>query len=431
MKDSGFVYKWINIKNGNWYVGSHKGKISDKYTGGGIAFNHAVNKYGILNFKREIIYEGFDFRNQEEIILNKLDAAKDRLSYNLKNEAFGGTFPGELNGMYGKHHSNKTKNLIRKHSNMKTKEGKLKHSILMTGKGNPMFGKHHDEFTKEKIKNTFRRKKETWGFLKSPKHHRSIFYNIYANLKRFGKEISPRGQKTLEIENFSVVFPPYVRFCNFKSRKLNLNYIKKEFLWYLKGNMHDLSIVKHAKLWEKFISKGNIIHSNYGQYIFGKDNQFDYIIETLKGDKDSRRASIIILQPKHTIFGDLTDVPCTYGLNFRIRNDELNMTVKMRSQDSYFGLASDIPSFSFIHEMLYISLKDIYLNLKYGKYFHFVESFHIYERHFKFLKELKKSTRYALVLCPKILNKEEVDYLRKLNFNNIPEEFEFSKWLNT
>jgi len=427
----GFVYKLKNKINGMYYIGSHKGDINSKYIGSGLVFRSAMKKYGICNFEREILYIGENYREEEKNILTNLNAALDKNSYNLKNEALGGTFFKERNGMFKKHHSEETKILISKHSNMKTPAGKLKHSKIMAGKGNPMFGKNHDEFTKQKIRNTMKAKKENWSFLNTPKHHRSIFYNIYAKLRRFGSEISPRNQKTIEIENFNMVFPPYVRFCNFESRKLKIDYIKRETLWYLRANKYDLSIIEHAKMWENFVDEGGIIHSNYGQYIWGEQNQFDRVVKTLIEDKDSRRAIITILQPYHTEKEKLVDVPCTYGLSFRIRENELKMTVKMRSQDSYFGLASDIPIFSFIHEMIYINLKEVYPDLIYGEYHHFVESFHIYEKHFNFLYNLKKSSRYSLILCPKISSKAEVDFLRKLDYSNIPEQYKFTKWLTT
>jgi thymidylate synthase len=259
--------------------------------------------------------------------------------------------------------------------------------------------------------------------------HRDTFYQLYKTLKKNGQYVSPRGQKTIEIENFNAVFPPYVRFCNFESRKFNLNYVKKEFLWYLKGDKYDTSIAQHAKLWNSFIDSEGVIQSNYGQYIFGQLNQFQYVLDELTRDPDSRRASIVILQPYHTLETKLIDVPCTYGLNFRIRNNKLNMTVKMRSNDAYFGLASDVPIFSFIHEMLFVCLRENNPQLEYGNYHHFVESFHIYERHFEFLNNLNEESKYSLIDCPEIQNAEEVEFLRKLDFSSVPSDFKFTKWL--
>jgi len=254
------------------------------------------------------------------------------------------------------------------------------------------------------------------------------FKNIFENLKEFGSICSPRGMKIIELENFTYEFPPYVRFCNFKSRKLNLQYIKDEFKWYLKGDLHDLSITEKAKMWKALVTPGGTINSNYGHYIFGMGN-FYRVAQGLIKDKDSRRESITILDNTHC-FSNPSDLPCTYSLNFRIRNNRLNMSVCMRSQDSIYGMGNDAPCFSFIHEMLYVYLKDTYKDLKYGNYFHYANSFHIYERHFEMLKKITGEDEYISINCPEISCKEEVEFLIKHDFTNIPENFEFTKWLN-
>lgn len=328
------------------------------------------------------------------------------------------------------------------------------HSKKMIGDNNPMFGvqKTHDSI--EKYKNTQLLKQEKWGFLGSVKHHRTQFLKVLSEIARYGLTTSARSLKTVEIENFKYCLSPYVRFCNFGARKLNINYIKKEFLWYLRGDRFDLSILEHAKMWNNLIQADNGINSNYGQYIFNKDcDQFNRVFEILKNDKDSRRATIIILQPKH-VLTETTDQPCTYCIRFSIRDNKLGMTVHMRSQDAIFGMGNDAPCFSFIHEMLFVKLRDVYPELEYGIYTHFADSLHVYERHFEMLNDIvnidvmkeerifrrrktnsEKRTKsvgagvYYPVLCPKIKSSEEVDFLIAGNFQNIPEDFEFSKWL--
>jgi len=262
--------------------------------------------------------------------------------------------------------------------------------------------------------------------------HRNTFYKMYKDIADNGKTVSPRGQKTLEIENYGFYIPKYVRFCNFDIRKLNVDYIKREFLWYLNGDKYDTSIAEHAKLWKSFINKDGVINSNYGQYIFGDENQFENAYNQLADDKDSRRAVIAILQLKHLQEVDAVDIPCTIGISFRIRDNKLNMTVKMRSNDSYYGVASDVPIFSFIHEMMYVKLKEIYSELEYGQYYHFAESFHIYERHFKFLDDVvNNKAEFSVVECPRIHSAGEVDYLinNLYRLSGTPKEYKFTKWL--
>lgn len=253
------------------------------------------------------------------------------------------------------------------------------------------------------------------------------FLKILTKLKKQGKETNPRGLKIIECENFNYKLGKYIRFMNFDSRKLNINYIKKEFLWYLKGDKFDTSITEHASMWKKLINKDGSINSNYGQYIFS-NKMFFSVINELKKDKDSRRASIMILKNSH--YNKKTnDIPCTYSINFRIREDKLNMTVRMRSQDAIYGMGNDAPCFSFLHEMIFVYLKHYYKNLKYGYYYHSCDSFHVYERHFDMLNKIINNDNFTKINCPKILNIEEVIFLINCDYSVVPNKFKFTRWL--
>jgi len=261
--------------------------------------------------------------------------------------------------------------------------------------------------------------------------HENAFREIYKDVRILGTEVSPRGSKCIEICNYNYILPPYVRFANFKSRKLSLSYIKKEFLWYLRGDKYDTSICKDASLWKTLINRDGSINSNYGQYVFGTMNQFNNVVEMLCDDKDSRRASIMILGAHH-LLSKTKDYPCTYCINFRIRNNRLDMTVRMRSQDAIYGMGNDAPTFSFIHEMMYVTLRDkFYSDLEYGNYHHSADSFHVYEKHYDMLENIAKEDEYMEVDCPKISSYIEAEMLRTCDYNDIPENFKFIKWLTT
>jgi len=252
--------------------------------------------------------------------------------------------------------------------------------------------------------------------------------SVYNTLKDSGTISKPRGLKVLELENFGFNLKPYERFINFPSRKLSLKYIKNEFLWYLKGDRFDTSITTHASMWKSLINKDGSINSNYGQYIFS-DGSFTRVAHILKEDKDSRRAHIAILTNDH-LRSYTKDYPCTLGINFRIRDNKLNMSVMMRSNDAIYGLGNDLPAFSFLHEMMYMQLKEIYTDLKYGLYYHFANSFHIYEKHFEMLDNILKEENKQID-CPKIESHREVYFLMHGDFNRIPSNYKFTKWLNS
>jgi len=257
--------------------------------------------------------------------------------------------------------------------------------------------------------------------------HKQVFDGIFERVANQGKPVRPRGLLISEVENFTYELPPYVRFQNYKCRKLNVAYTKKEVLWYIKGDKFDASICQHAKMWGEIINKDGSINSNYGQYIF-HTNQFDNVVMTLTKDKDSRRASMVILDREH-LFADTKDVPCTYALNFRIRDNAVNMSVHMRSQDAIYGMGNDAPAFSIIHEMVFNALKRAYPDVKYGTYFHVADSFHVYEKHFGMLSKIVSGNEYELVECPPISGPDEVEFLRALKFDKVPEEYAFVNWL--
>ncbi len=164
-EDQGFVYLWINDINSNWYIGSHKGTTDDGYIGSGIHFKKAIEKYGIENFTRCIIYEGSEYREQEQIYLDLLDAANCCISYNLTNVVGLGPI------MQGRNHTEESKekmriaNTGRKH----TEETKKKISdSALKGKDHPWYGKGGTE--EERKINSERQK----GKKLSPSHRENV-----------------------------------------------------------------------------------------------------------------------------------------------------------------------------------------------------------------------------------------------------------------
>ena len=92
-----FVYKWINKKTGEWYIGYHKGHIDDGYISSGKYF---LEKYseGPEDFERIILAKGKmeDMYNYETNLLVELNAKDNILSYNRHNNNFPFLSPDEL-----------------------------------------------------------------------------------------------------------------------------------------------------------------------------------------------------------------------------------------------------------------------------------------------------------------------------------------------
>ena len=215
----------------------------------------------------------------------------------------------------------------------------------------------------------------------------TAYLTAYSEVLHHGRVIAPRGQECLEVCDYKLVLNmKYSVLTSFDARKLNLNYAKQEFLWYLRGNRRDQSIEQYATMWAKIRQEDGGYNSNYGQYIFNK--QFNFVVDELVQDPFSRRASIVLLNSDH-LYHENTDVVCTYSMNFRIRNNQLDMTVMMRSNDVIFGLTNDAFCFTMVYRMVFAALRDKGMDdLQLGEYTHIANSLHVYKRHFEMIKDI-------------------------------------------
>lgn len=215
------------------------------------------------------------------------------------------------------------------------------------------------------------------------------FKKMYRDLYERGKTQISDKCHTIELLNYAIEVPAYDYLTSFADRKLNLDYCKAEWAWYLRGDRYDTSIEDHATLWKKIKCADGGFNSNYGQYIFGED-QFEWCLSSLLNDRHSRQASMQLLNKSHMYNGN-PDVVCTHGINFQIRDNRLNMTVMMRSNDAIFGTTNDVFCFGQLLIMMHSALREKYSGLEMGTYTHFACSLHVYERHFDMLEKLALS----------------------------------------
>ena len=255
----------------------------------------------------------------------------------------------------------------------------------------------------------------------------STFLDIYKQVYE-GPTVSARGMITRELRNVSININPRYPITSFKARKFNLKYAKKETLWYLRGNRHDVSICEEAGAWNTLIQPDGGINSNYGQVIFTGPRLFDWVIEELIRDPSSRRAVIVIGDPT-MLNKENTDHRCTMYISYHIRDMKLHQTVHMRSNDVVFGMTNDVFFYGYLHQMAWVCLQHYYPNLELGEYTHIADSLHIYERHFQMTENILKQgvDGWYKIDVPMVCCKEEVDMLR---FNQSKSNtYGFSSWL--
>jgi thymidylate synthase len=213
-------------------------------------------------------------------------------------------------------------------------------------------------------------------YIKS-KTAQEAFENLYDYIMSNGEDCS-NGTKQIfnthiEIEN------PKDNIISTVWRKWNLDYANYEWDWYLSGNPNAEEISKRAKIWQSMMDQEGNVNSNYG-YQWNRNNQLSKVIDLLKKDSTTRKASISLYDGKEI---DLysKDTVCTYAINFYINSGKLNMQVMMRSNDLVYGFCND--QFCFSKLQILVAEK---LNLPVGIYTHFVCNMHIYERHFNLKK---------------------------------------------
>ena len=89
----GYIYLTTNLVNNKKYIGQHRSSTFDRsYFGSGILINKAIEKYGIENFKCEILKECFsdeELNLSEKEFIEKFDASNSDEFYNIARGGLG------------------------------------------------------------------------------------------------------------------------------------------------------------------------------------------------------------------------------------------------------------------------------------------------------------------------------------------------------
>lgn len=167
-----YIYRITNLVNGKTYIGQrsmngrYKTALADLYWGSGKLLKLAQAKYGLENFKKEILIEGFfskDEINQFEKCAIRIERFLGKAEYNI---AYGGD--GGFTGFWGTNLCSESKrrkqgqyikDLLSKLSEEERKEfyRKRTEKTLITWQQNgtkheTFKGKHHSEETKNKMR---------------------------------------------------------------------------------------------------------------------------------------------------------------------------------------------------------------------------------------------------------------------------------------
>lgn len=208
-------------------------------------------------------------------------------------------------------------------------------------------------------------------------------------LNKYQYETAPRGFKIREILNLSIVITnPYNNLFGNAARPFPYKYLAGELLWYFSCKNDAAFISEYSKFWNNIKNPDNVtVNSAYGNLIYNIKNEYDitsweWAKNALIKDKDSRQSIIRFNRPSHEFYEN-KDFVCTLVGTFHIRDNKLNFSIVMRSQDIIRGTTFDVPFFSLIHQAMLLDLKSTYPDLKLGTYTHTMQSAHLYEEHFE------------------------------------------------
>lgn len=152
------VYRIINSKNGRYYIGSsldYKKRKRDHFNllKGGNHHNKPMqedyNIYGAESFKFEVLklFNGIDRNALFDIEQEFISKSNESMRYNLYDNAFGMSYRGKDNPMFGKTHS---------------EEIRQKLSEINSGENNPWYGNSdHMEMMRSRITKRFDGRKHT------------------------------------------------------------------------------------------------------------------------------------------------------------------------------------------------------------------------------------------------------------------------------
>jgi thymidylate synthase len=214
------------------------------------------------------------------------------------------------------------------------------------------------------------------------------YVDLVKHVLYHGKEVSPRGMKTREIED-AIIRIEDVR----NTLPLNVNrgtvpgIGAVEAMQLLAGVSEPELVVAVGPQFKNYAEDNGEFHGAYGLRTAG---QYEVVVDRLKKDPDTRQAVVTIWNPTFDMLPEKRDYPCTVLHQFRIRDNKLNMSVYMRSNDVWLGAAYDFFQFTRVQ----LAIASI-LGIEPGTYNHHVGSLHIYEQHYAAAGRLAKTDEYA------------------------------------
>ena len=157
----------------------------------------------------------------------------------------------------------------------------------------------------------------------------------------------------------------------------------REMFWIYQEASNDLQVAREKfgiKWWDSWDIGDGTIGSTYGAIV----KRLDLTNNLLKGIQENPygRRHIMSMWQEDDLRGVIGLPPCAFQTLWSVRGEYLDCTLVQRSQD-VLG-ANNINNIQYVALMMMIAK---HCGLKVGKYTHFIQNVHIYDRHIPIAKE--------------------------------------------
>lgn len=187
----GYIYETTNLINGKKYIGKKVSNIFvNSYYGSGILLKKAIRKYGKNNFKVVLLdeaYNNIELNEKEKFYINKYNATKSDLYYNIAEGGEGGNlimgYTDEQYNSFREKVSINTKLAMKNYSFSNEQRFKM---------GSPNRNKNISTTVRNKISKSLKgRPSKLKGIPLSDEHKRNI------SKSSFGKPPTIKGRKAI------------------------------------------------------------------------------------------------------------------------------------------------------------------------------------------------------------------------------------------
>lgn len=211
-------------------------------------------------------------------------------------------------------------------------------------------------------------------------------WNLAAEqLMKMEHVVSSRSGDTYELLHVLLsINNPKEKWVSNRVPPMSISFALAELIWILNGS----NIAKIINYWNPTLSRyaghDDNYHGAYGyriRYNFGVD-QLEKAYSVLYNKPESRQTVMLIWDPQKDLPQDngnpnSEDIPCNICSMLKVRNNKLEWTQIMRSNDAFLGLPYNFIQFTSMQEIL-----AGWLGLDVGTYNHYSDSLHLYTQNY-------------------------------------------------